>query len=419
MRASPGRGSVIEPAAPVAAFPAPLPPLPPRPASLTPEDAHLVDLDAPLAGVSSAIVTAATRRVARRWRDEAAAAGLAPVDSETVAGVLAALALAADQQRPGYVTQLLPRPAAGLGHRLVEMLQTELLRAWSEAATPVTPSAILGTLNALEQVRRAVAPAPGPAPAPAADLPALPGLDLLVEVIHDLRSPLTSILFLAETLQRGQSGDVNDVQRRQLGLIYSAALGLSSVVSDAIELARGGNELADADPSPFSVTELMESVRAIVRPMAEEKGLGMHLRLPKVDHRLGHPVALSRVLLNLTTNALKFTERGYVEVACEEQAESRVVFSVRDTGPGINPGALTSLFQPFRHARGPGGYCFSGTGLGLAITRKLVAAQGSTLQLQTHPGSGTRFFFDLDLPPHTPALAAARAAPAVHWSRGP
>ena len=125
------------------------------------------------------------------------------------------------------------------------------------------------------------------------------------------------------------------------------------------------------------------------------------------------------MLLNLTTNALKFTERGYVEVACEEQADSRVVFSVRDTGPGINPGALTSLFQPFRHARGPGGYCFSGTGLGLAITRKLVAAQGSTLQFQTHPGSGTRFFFDLDLPPHTPALAAARAAPAAHWSRGP
>ena len=90
MRASPGRGSVIEPAAPVAAFPPPLPPLPPRPASLTPADAHLVDLDAPLAGVSSAIVTAATRRVARRWRDEAAAAGLPPVDSETVAGVLAA-----------------------------------------------------------------------------------------------------------------------------------------------------------------------------------------------------------------------------------------------------------------------------------------------------------------------------------------
>jgi len=398
VRASPGRGSVIEPAAPVA------PPPPTRPVSLTLEDAPLAELDAPLAGVSSAIVTAATRRVARRWREEAVAAGLPSVDSEAVASILAALALATDQQRPGYVTQLLPRPAAGLGHRLVEMLQTELLHAWSEAATPVSPTAILGTLNALEQVRRGVAPGPE------ADLPALPGLDLLVEVIHDLRSPLTSILFLAETLQRGQSGDVNDVQRRQLGLIYSAALGLSSVVSDAIELASGGNELADAYPSPFSVTELMESVRAIVRPMAEEKALEIRLCPPTVDLRLGHPVALSRAVLNLTTNALKFTERGYVEVACEEQAATRVTFSVRDTGPGINAGALTSLFQPLRRPRGPGGYCFSGTGLGLAITRKLVEAQGSTLELETRLGWGTRFFFELDLPPHTAVLPRPTAA---------
>src|SRR5207245_11687955 len=115
-----------------------------------------------------------------------------------------------------------------------------------------------------------------------------------------------------------------------LGRLYSAALDLTSVVCDYLQLARGANELADADPSPFSVTELMESVRAIVRPMAEEKALGMHLRLPKVDHRLGHPVALSRVLLNLTTNALRFTEHGYVEVACEEQPESRAVSSGRD-----------------------------------------------------------------------------------------
>jgi len=392
VRASPGRGRAIEPTAPVA------PPAPARPISLTLEDADRA-LDAPLAGVSSVVVTAATRRVARRWRDEAAAAGFPSGDNDGVAHFLAALALAVDHQRPGYVTQLSPRPVAGLSHHLVEMLQTELLRAWSDAPTPPPATVILGTLSALDQVRRAVAPRPEAA------LPALPGLDLLVEVIHDLRSPLTSILFLAETLQRGQSGDVNDVQRRQLGLIYSAALGLSSVVSDAIELARGGHELADRDPSPFSVTELMESVRAIVRPMAEEKGLAIRLSPPQVDHRLGHPVALSRVLLNLTTNALKFTDHGYVEVACEEQTATRMTFAVRDTGPGINPGALTSLFQPFRRARGPGGYCFSGTGLGLAITRKLVEAQGSTLKLDTQPGRGTRFFFELELPPHAPALA--------------
>ena len=362
-----------------------------------------LDAAEPLAGVSSTIITAATRRVARRWRDEAAAAGKPAAETETMAGLLAALALAVDQGRPGYVTSLVPRPTPSLAHRLVEMLQTELLQAWSESATPIAPSAILGTLNALEQVRQAISDDPARQLSQHLSTSTSEGLDLLVEVIHDLRSPLTSILFLAETLQRGQSGPVNEVQHRQVGLIYSAALGLSALVADAIELARGGDELADGDPSPFSVAELMESVRTIVRPMAEEKGLAVRLLPPNVDHRLGFPVALSRVLLNLTTNALKFTEQGFVELLCEETSATRVTFAVRDTGPGVNPEALATLFQPFRRARGRHGYCFSGTGLGLAITRKLVEAMHSRLALETRANWGTRFSFELDLPPHASA----------------
>ena len=371
----------------------------------TPTDAGDGPLDAaaPLAGVSSTIITAATRRVARRWRDEATAAGKPAAETETMAGLLAALALAVDQGRPGYVTSLVPRPTPSLAHRLVEMLQTELLQAWSESATPIAPSAILGTLNALEQVRQAISDDPARQLSQHLSTSTSEGLDLLVEVIHDLRSPLTSILFLAETLQRGQSGPVNEVQHRQVGLIYSAALGLSALVADAIELARGGDELADGDPSPFSVAELMESVRTIVRPMAEEKGLAIRLLPPNVDHRLGFPVALSRVLLNLTTNALKFTEQGFVELLCEETSATRVTFAVRDTGPGVNPEALATLFQPFRRARGRHGYCFSGTGLGLAITRKLVEAMHSRLALETRANWGTRFSFELDLPPHASA----------------
>jgi len=421
VRNSPGRGSKLDPeGAPPPAFP-PAGPAGTPGAPGAPYASH--NADAPLAGVSSAFITAATRRVARRWSDEAAASGasVSGNDHDVVAGLLAALALALDQQRPGYVTQLLPRPAAGLGHRLVEMLQSELLRAWSESPVPAQPSAILGTLNALEEVRKTIDR--NEARQFETVLNGVQGLELLVEVIHDLRSPLTSILFLAETLQRGQSGDVNPVQHRQLGLIYSAALGLSSVVSDAIELARGGEELADRELIPFSVGELFESVQGIVRPLAEEKGLSLRFRGPDVDRRLGHPVALSRVLLNLTTNSIKFTEQGFVEIACEDRPEGRVVFSVQDTGPGVNPEALSSLFQPFRRTPGRTGYCFSGTGLGLAICRKLVEAQGSTLRLETRPGWGTRFFFELDLPVHAPALtpapppAAAPASPATARTR--
>ncbi len=359
---------------------------------------HPIDITQPLAGVRSPVIATATRRVERRWRSEQKETDSSK--TEVVTGLLAALALAVDHRRPGYVTELLPRPSAGLIQRLVEMLRTELVRCWSEASTPTPPSVILETLSALEHVRQEVElDNPQPLEAP---LAGPEEMDLLVEIAHDLRSPLTSILFLAETLQRGQSGDVNDVQRRQLGLIYSAALGLSSLVSDAIELARGGEELADQELSPFSVTELLESVRGIVRPMAEEKGLTIRLLPPEIDHRLGHPVALSRVLLNLTTNALKFTDEGFVEITCLEKTHPRIEFSVRDSGPGINPEAMTSLFQPFRPARGRSGYCFSGTGLGLAITRRLVAAMGADLRFETRARWGTRFYFELGLPAATP-----------------
>jgi signal transduction histidine kinase len=224
------------------------------------------------------------------------------------------------------------------------------------------------------------------------------GLELVVEVAHDLRSPLTSILFLAETLQRGRSGPVNSVQERQLGLIYSAAFGLSSVASDVIELARGGDRLVDLDPIPFSVTDILESVRDIVQPIAEEKSLTVQLATPEADFRVGHPVALSRVLLNLTTNALKFTAEGFVEVTARQTTQRGVEFSVRDTGRGIPPQSMATLYEPFRRRQKQGEYAFSGSGLGLSICRKLVEAMGSTLQVETAPGYGTRFHFVLDLP---------------------
>jgi len=224
------------------------------------------------------------------------------------------------------------------------------------------------------------------------------GLELVVEVAHDLRSPLTSILFLAETLQRGRSGPLTQVQERQLGLIYSAAFGLSTVASDVIELARGGDRLVDLEPIPFSINDIFESVRDIVLPIAEEKGLAVNLSPPDADFHIGHPVALSRVLLNLTTNALKFTNEGFVEVRGTNLDGSRIEFSVRDTGRGIPPQAMATLYEPFRRRQRQAEYAFSGSGLGLSICRKLVEAMHSTMQVETESGQGTRFYFALDLP---------------------
>jgi signal transduction histidine kinase len=117
------------------------------------------------------------------------------------------------------------------------------------------------------------------------------------------------------------------------------------------------------------------------------------------DHRLGQPVALGRVLLNLTTNALKFTAEGFVEVTARQTENPRAIeFSVRDTGRGIPPQSMATLFEPFRRRQKPGEYAFSGSGLGLSICRKLVEAMEGTLQVETEAGRGTRFYFTLALP---------------------
>src|SRR3989441_7102709 len=172
------------------------------------------------------------------------------------------------------------------------------------------------------------------------------GLELVVEMAHDLRSPLTSILFLAESLRNGQGSPVTDPQRRQLGLIYSAALCLCTAANDVLELARGGDRLADKAPRPFSIVEVFGSVRDMVQPVAEEKGLALRLQPARPDWRLGHARALSRVLLNLVTNALKFTDRGFVELTARALDDACVEFSVRDTGPGLDPAMRRAPYRP-------------------------------------------------------------------------
>ncbi len=280
--------------------------------------------------------------------------------------------------------------------RVLNRLRACLLEELAGMARDADPAAIVALLRAVERVQLALER--DDAHRFASRLAGAGGLELLVEVAHDLRSPLASILFLAETLRKGQSGAVNAVQERQLGLIYSAAFGLSAMASDVIELARGGDRLVGATPVPFSVADVMRSVRDIVLPMAEEKGLALRIVPPDADFRIGHPGALNRVLLNLTTNALKFTAEGYVEIAARQESRTRLEFSVRDTGRGIPPEVLSCLFETFRRRRSPGEYTFSSAGLGLSICRKLVAAMGGDLQVETALGQGTRFYFQLELP---------------------
>jgi signal transduction histidine kinase len=221
-------------------------------------------------------------------------------------------------------------------------------------------------------------------------------LRAVVEMAHDMRSPLGSILFLVDSIRRAQSGPVTQVQERQLGLIYGAALGLSNLASDVVD-AINGDRLVDGQRVPFSITEILLGACAIVRPLGEEKGLVINTTFPQVDGRLGYPSALSRVLLNLATNALRYTEHGSVSIGCIEHTPTLVEFWVEDTGRGIPDNVLSMLFDGFRP--GSVGMRFSSAGLGLAICRNLIEKMGSMLTVDTAVDEGTRFSFRIELPP--------------------
>lgn len=320
----------------------------------------------PIAGTEGAPLEALLRAAAEELGDAL------PGSPAAWAGMVAAASLAAGDAPP-------------TPH---ELLRVRALRRALDPAAALPDDEVARLLRGLDA---AAPPAPGP----------LRGMDAVVEFAHDLRSPLTSILFLAGALRDG-GGPLSGAQRRHVGIIYSAALGLVTLAGDMIEYFRAGAGDRGVDPVPFSVRELLDSIHELVLPIAEEKGLELRISALEGDRRVGSPVAISRVLLNLVSNGLRYTERGHVAVCAEAAGPARVRFCVADTGPGLADEARDALFAPYRRREAGGRYGFSGSGLGLGICRRLVHAMGGELTLDTAPGRGTRFSFALDLPPAGP-----------------
>ena len=344
----------------------------------------------PVAGVSSDLLTHAIRRVDARWRELHGHS----TDVADIPRILAASALAADRGDSSFIDTLTPRPSLRLSLHLVDLLEDELLaigRAGNASAAQV-----LQTVGRLRVVRAAIEDRFQQLPG--APLVGIDGLEYLIEFVHDMRSPLNSLLLLADRLQQGWSGPLTPLQLRQLRLIYAAAHALNNVTSNALQMTREWDQLEEPEARPFSVTKLLSEVQDVVRALAAQKGLEVSFIRPNVDRRLGHPIELQRILLNLVTNALKFTRAGTITVSATDRDEGQVEFAVQDTGPGIHAGAQETLFQPFRRTSGARRATFSATGLGLAITQRLVAALGGQLQYETAPAKGTRFFFILELP---------------------
>jgi PAS domain S-box-containing protein len=216
----------------------------------------------------------------------------------------------------------------------------------------------------------------------------------LASISHELRTPINAIVGLAHLLGRTQLD--HEQTEYSAGIRYSAHL-LLSLISDFIDLSRGNAGQLRFDRVPFNIKDTVHHAAAYYAEEAAAKGLGLAVELDPDLPRMvvGDPVRLNQVLVNLIGNALKFTERGSVDVAVavmavEDQA-MRVQFAVADTGIGIIPDRIHSIFRPFEQASPETAARYGGTGLGLAIVKQLVEAQGGTVSVRSTPGAGSTF----------------------------
>ena len=188
-------------------------------------------------------------------------------------------------------------------------------------------------------------------------------------------------------------------------------------------LAAGRFEIAH---EPFALQDVLSMLADVLQSLAAEKGLWLRIHAvpPEVEAVVGDAQRVGQVLYNLTGNAIKFTERGGVDVRVEVLALRKdtvdLRFSVRDTGPGVAPDILPLLFSPFVQADQPAHKRLGGTGLGLAICRQLVTLMQGDIGVDTTPGQGSQFWFRLTLPTITASAITARleeAAPGTQRLR--
>jgi len=230
----------------------------------------------------------------------------------------------------------------------------------------------------------------------------------LASMSHELRTPLNAILGYAQILR--QSPRLEAEQRRQLDTVHASGDHLLHLINDVLDLAKIEAGKVELAPQPVSLSRLLAHLTEVFEPRAAQKSLAwsLHGETPLPDLVLADEARLRQVLYNLLGNALKFTERGRIELRVAAH-EHRVRFTVVDTGIGIAAADQAAIFNLFHQAAGPA-LSAHGAGLGLAISQRLVRLMGGEITVESSPGAGSRFSFAVELPPAlgTPPAASEK-----------
>ena len=211
--------------------------------------------------------------------------------------------------------------------------------------------------------------------------------DFLATMSHEIRTPLTAVIASSDALG---STDLDDEQQRYTAIIGRSSTHLLDVVNEVLDLSRLEAGAVQLEEEAFDVGACVSSAVELVLMAAESKGVHVTAHAPAVAV-LGDEGRLRQVVLNLVSNAVKFTETGGRVAVEVRHAGERLDVEVTDTGVGIDPERLEELFAPYRQAEAGTSRRHGGSGLGLAITRRLVEAMGGQIEAASRPGHGSTF----------------------------
>jgi signal transduction histidine kinase len=221
--------------------------------------------------------------------------------------------------------------------------------------------------------------------------------NFLASMSHELRTPLNAILGFNEMILDRIYGEVPAELNEPLEDIQKSGKHLLRLINNVLDLAKieaGRMELSLAD---YSVHDTVESVRSTLRPLAAEKGLEFVTALPDdLPLAYGDFGRITQCLMNLAGNSLKFTKAGKVEISVELQG-AQLVYRVSDTGMGIPPDKIDSLFTEFKQTDATIASEYGGTGLGLSISRKFIEMHGGRIWVESELGKGSHFIFQVPL----------------------